>query len=112
MADDDPMVRSSFRDFLETLGHATHVATNGQEGIELFQDLKEELDLLITDIEMPHIDGLDLIQHVRQQDASLPIIAVSGYLNDDHSKGLANLSIPVFFKPLDFFEFERYLRQF
>jgi YesN/AraC family two-component response regulator len=51
-------------------------AHNGNEGIKLFE--KEPFDLILTDIKMPAVDGLDVIKHVRTVNKEIPIIVITG----------------------------------
>lgn len=110
VVDDNHAVREAFHDFLQLLGHEVYAAEDGRQAIELFQHHRDAIDLLITDIRMPGIDGLELIRSIRQQDQALPIIVITGYANDDYLGNVTSLGIQVFRKPLDFEEFERHLR--
>lgn len=63
---------------LEELGlSCTGIAKNGQEGYETI--MKDRPDIVITDIRMPRINGLDLIEMVRQQHPEVRFIVLSGY---------------------------------
>lgn len=111
VADDDEAVRSSFHAVLDLLGHDVCPAENGDEAIALFHRLKGSLDVIITDIVMPKVDGMELIRHIRQLNHEIPIIAVTGHTDSSYLDELARLEIPVFFKPLNFEEFERLLQR-
>ena len=56
-------------------------AENGEQALEVIQE--EKLDLVITDINMPVMDGRELLGRMRSQFPSLPIIAISGYADTD-----------------------------
>jgi signal transduction histidine kinase len=80
--DDDPLVRASTSGYLEDLGYNVQEADDGILGIE---SLKRQMpDLIITDIRMPHMDGLEVLKAVTKQYPELPIIVISGTgdLND------------------------------
>jgi CheY-like chemotaxis protein len=72
-----------FRDILgETLelgGHHVSLAGSGKEAVILCQELA--IDLVITDLLMPDMDGLELIRSLRQSHPNLPVIAISGASN-------------------------------
>ena len=74
--DDDPGVRTAVRRILERGGHETVDAVNGQDGIDAL--IRSHFDLVITDLFMPDQDGITGIQRVRELDADIPIIAISG----------------------------------
>ena len=59
-------------------------AGDGKEALELVQE--EELDLVITDIRMPNMDGFGLLDNLRSQYPQLPVLAVSGYLEADEAR--------------------------
>lgn len=78
--DDDSVVQSLFAQFLENTGHTLTTAANGREGMD--QITAHRPDLIITDIMMPEMDGLEIIRAVRAQYPDLPVIAISGGMRD------------------------------
>ncbi len=73
--DDDPDVRKLIRILLESKDHTVTEAEDGEEGIRRITD---DIDLVVTDINMPKIDGLELLLQIKRERPTLPIIAVSG----------------------------------
>jgi len=61
-------------------------AENGEQALEVIQE--EKLDLVITDLSMPVMDGRQLLLRMRAQFPSLPVLAISGYLDADEIAGL------------------------
>ena len=74
--EDDEGVRGLLRLWLEEAGHTVWETTNGRDGTREFR--KRPIDLVITDIYMPHCDGLDVIRRLRRLHLELPILAISG----------------------------------
>ena len=74
--DDDDVVRASLAAYLEDSGFNVLQATNGLQGLEVFE--REQPDLLICDLRMPQVDGLELIRRVTTLGVQTPIIVVSG----------------------------------
>lgn len=74
--DDEPMFRELVRRFLEADGHEVIDAESGEAGLELFRRCAP--DLIVTDIFMPGISGLDTIEKIRAEAPDMKIIAVSG----------------------------------
>jgi DNA-binding NtrC family response regulator len=74
--DDDIAIRSVLLLLLERQGHQTIVAENGRRGLNILET--RDVDLLIIDIFMPEMDGLETIRLVRQIKPALPIIVMSG----------------------------------
>jgi CheY-like chemotaxis protein len=62
---------------LEEHGYSITTARDGQQGLEAFS--RGTFDLVITDYKMPRMDGLELIQEIRQRTTAIPIILISGY---------------------------------
>jgi len=74
--DDDPAVRMTIRLVLEREGHTVALATDGLAGMKAIK--AGGVDLLIVDIFMPGMDGIETIREVRQHQADLPAIVISG----------------------------------
>ena len=74
--DDDIAIRSVLLLLLEREGHQTIVAENGRRGLDILET--RDVDLLIIDVFMPEMDGLETIRLVRQIKPNLPIIVMSG----------------------------------
>lgn len=75
IADDEEMDRILGQWLLEDLGHEFIFATDGKTALKLFEE--EDVDLVITDLVMPELNGLRLIQAVLELDHQAKIIAVS-----------------------------------
>ena len=89
LVDDDIDLRSIIHRFLERSGFSVVAAGNGREALVRLET--QRVDLMLTDLMMPEISGIDLIQTVRQTSPSLPIIAMSADadLRNDRSLELA-----------------------
>jgi CheY-like chemotaxis protein len=74
--DDDDLVRNTLVRMLERSGFEVVAAKNGREGLARFHN--EPPDLIVTDVIMPDLDGVETIMAVRQESPGIPIIAVSG----------------------------------
>ena len=74
--DDEPYILLMLKKMLEKAGYMVDLASNGREGLELFE--KESADLVITDIIMPDKEGLELILEMKKKSPGLKIIAMSG----------------------------------
>lgn len=76
LIDDDDPVRDMLRQTLAHFGHTVIEARNGKEGLSLFPHTNA--DLLITDIVMPEMEGLELLMELRKRKPPIKIIAISG----------------------------------
>lgn len=105
--DDEAQVRMLFRTALESVGYRVITAENGQHALNIL--LHQEVDLILVDIYMPGMDGLDLIPRLRATSPSSKIIAMSGGTGEwnafDIAKDLgANLTLKKPFSPRELFD--------
>ena len=80
--DDDPLLLKSLRDTLEADGHRIVSASGGQEGIDVFVAARagrEAVDVVITDLGMPYVDGRQVATAVKQASPSTPVILLTGW---------------------------------
>ena len=76
IVDDDPHIQLALRQIVESAGHRVIEAGNGQDAIDLFGEFQP--DLVITDVFMPHTDGIETIRAIRHVTPGAKIIAISG----------------------------------
>ncbi|MCU1718696.1 two-component system response regulator RssB [Pseudomonas sp. 5P_3.1_Bac2] len=74
--DDDDVVRASLAAYLEDSGFHVLQAANGSQGLEVFK--AQAPDLVICDLRMPQVDGLELIRRINALEVQTPVIVVSG----------------------------------
>jgi CheY-like chemotaxis protein len=75
--DDDKLSLKVIKEILGKLGYKTLEAENGESGLQLVRS--EHPDLVITDFQMPGIDGLEVLYEVRKLNIGLPVILLTGY---------------------------------
>jgi len=88
VVDDIRVIRELLAKYLDRLGFATCVASDGQEALEVFQS--EQPDLLISDVRMPHMNGYELTRQVREI-SNIPIVimtAESDHLENDREAAI------------------------
>ena len=102
--DDDDNLRAVLRRVLESEGHVVSTAGDGQEALRMFGST---IDLVITDMLMPRMGGLETIDALKQKASGLPIIGMSGggeirpeeYLNVAGMLGAGRILIKPFAHP-------------
>lgn len=77
LIDDDDLLRDTVLQMLQRLGHRVTEAGSGEDGLALF-GAGAGIDLVITDILMPGIDGARVIVEMRRRSPAVPVIAISG----------------------------------
>ena len=81
VVDDDPNVRESLGMLLMSAGYDVATADNGVSAVSHLS--KAIPDLIVTDLDMPHMSGVELISHVRNSHPSISIVAMSGDYGGD-----------------------------
>jgi CheY-like chemotaxis protein len=80
IADDDTGCREALRDIVEPEGFRTFLATDGEEALDIVH--RESVHLLLLDMHMPRLTGLETLQLVRQINTILPCIIVTADANE------------------------------
>jgi CheY-like chemotaxis protein len=84
LVEDEQNVRGILQTLLERLGYQILMASNGRAALEVFDQQRDKIALVLTDITMPEMDGLTLAQILRQQNPAVKIVLLTGYpLNRD-----------------------------
>jgi two-component system cell cycle sensor histidine kinase/response regulator CckA len=78
LVDDDCAIRTLVRAYLERAGYAVLTAGNGVEGVSVFQQHQESIALLLSDVLMPKMGGLQLADTVLTLRPQLPVLFISG----------------------------------
>jgi len=76
LVDDEPAILSALRRLLRPEGYTLHLAESGRAGLELLE--REKVDLVISDMRMPEMDGVETLRQLRRRWPGLPVVLVSG----------------------------------
>jgi CheY-like chemotaxis protein len=87
VVDDEAAIRSVARRTLERFGYQVLVATDGADALRVFSEHHLEIDAVITDMNMPVMDGTSLIRALREIDPGVLVIGSSGFATDEASTG-------------------------
>ena len=96
VVDDEETVRSIACQVLERSGCRTLSAGDGQQGVELFRQRPDDIDLVVLDLTMPIMDGEEAFRIIRSIRTSVPIILTSGYNRQDTTTRFAGRTIAGF----------------
>lgn len=80
--EDDDVIRQNAVEYLSSYFKEVYEAKDGQEGLECYEDHKP--DMIITDIEMPRLNGLAMAKKIRKRDKSTPIIITTAYTDTEY----------------------------
>jgi CheY-like chemotaxis protein len=111
IVDDEDLVRGVTAAIVARLGYETRLATNGQEALDRFAALDGRVRLVITDINMPMMDGIELARVLRRQPNAPAIAAMSGRFTPENRRQLQDEGVTHFIsKPFGTTEIEGAVR--
>ncbi len=96
--DDEEIVIDIMQDILPMLFKNSYYARDGVEGIEQFKQNKP--DIIITDISMPHLDGISMLKVIKEIDDNVKIIFLSGHNEQDQIEACKDLNGEFIIKPI------------
>jgi two-component system, response regulator, stage 0 sporulation protein F len=117
VVDDEPDVQDLFRQrFRREARQGTyvlHFALSGEEALaRLAGEIEPQLIVILSDINMPGMDGLELLRQVKRQHPELPVMMVTAYGDDERRRRAAEYGAAEFVaKPVDFDALKQHLRQ-
>ncbi|MCX8155769.1 MAG: PAS domain-containing protein [Verrucomicrobiae bacterium] len=110
--DDEANVRELATTFLTRSNYRVLTARDGAEALDLLQEIQEPVHLVITDLIMPNMDGLALVQALKALRPNLPILVCTGYGEEKLTQGLYDLGISEFIpKPYSVRELANHVRR-
>ena len=103
LVEDELLVRLDFAQLLRNQGYVVMEAGDGLQALSLLD--KDNFDLVISDILMPHLNGYALLARIRIKWPNLPVLLTSGYLSQDAAKTILKGSAEFIAKPINPSEF-------
>ncbi|MET0172171.1 MAG: response regulator, partial [Agrobacterium vaccinii] len=88
LVEDEEAVRRGGKRMLETRGYTVHEAGSGTEALEVLEELDGKVDIVVSDVVMPEMDGPSLLRELRKTYPDMKFIFVSGYAEDAFAKNL------------------------
>jgi two-component system, response regulator, stage 0 sporulation protein F len=114
IVDDEPdiaeLFRQRFRREVREGRYVLHFAGSGEEALPQIDEIHPELIVILSDINMPGMDGIQLLGRIRQRRPELPVMMVTAYGDDERRRRAAELGAAAFLaKPVDFDALKRQL---
>ena len=101
-AEDEKDLREVTHQILKGFTKKQYVAQNGQEGLELFKAHENEIDLIITDVNMPVMNGLDMVKEIKKININIPIIVATAFSNKEYLLEAIDIGVDKYvLKPID-----------
>ena len=100
--EDDDVIRVELSQLLSNFFSMVHVAKNGKEGLRTFLENQDEIDLILTDLNMPELNGIEMIKKIRTIDNKIPIIFATAHSDSDFLAEAIKLRVQEYIvKPID-----------
>src|SRR4030065_711772 len=110
VVEDDEEMRSFLKDFIEAEGFEIDSASNGSDAFRIL--VRELFDLVITDIRMPGLTGLDILPGIRRLQPEAPIIVITAFGSEEvHRRALERGATAYLEKPLHFHELKTMIHE-
>jgi two-component system, cell cycle sensor histidine kinase and response regulator CckA len=100
VVDDEAVVRDTLCEMLEMVGYETVTAQNGREAVDIYKSRKNPFKLIVLDLMMPEMDGMQALKEIRKVNREQAILVMTGYADDKMIQHLrTEVGVPVLFKP-------------
>jgi CheY-like chemotaxis protein len=114
IVDDEPdiadLFRQRFRREVRQEQYVLHFAGSGEEALRRLAEIHPELIVILSDINMPGMDGLELLGEIRRVRPDLPVLMVTAYGDDDRKRRADELGAAAFLaKPVHFEQLKQHL---
>ena len=93
VVDDEETIRRAAQVILEKFGYRGVTAADGVDAVAAYTEHRDEIGLVLTDLAMPHMDGVTLVRALRKLDPELKIIAMSGLMTDEQAAQLRDSGV-------------------
>ena len=103
--EDETDVREFTTKLLSSLVKKVYSAEDGIDGLEQFKDNKDSIDLIVSDINMPRMDGLEMCSQIKQINKEIPIVITSAHNDPSFLKKAINVGVSTYaMKPIDLYQ--------
>lgn len=103
--EDEKDVREFTAKLLSTLVKSVYSAENGLIGLETFMEHKDEIDLIVSDINMPKMDGLEMCSKIKEVNSEIPIVITSAHNDPNFLKKAIDVGVSTYaMKPIDLYQ--------
>ena len=99
MVEDEETVRNLLSRVLTRFGYTVELASHGEEALERLEASEETPDVVLTDMVMPRMGGLALLETLRSRGCELPVVVMTGYTEEDLDAARVGEVVPVLEKP-------------
>lgn len=100
--EDDDTVREDLSSLLSNFFKRVYTAEDGIEGLSLYKEKLDDIDIIVSDINMPRLTGIQMLEKIREFDKNVPVILATAYSDNDFLIDAIKLKVSAYIiKPLD-----------
>ncbi|MFA7331536.1 MAG: ATP-binding protein [Candidatus Delongbacteria bacterium] len=112
VVDDDEVVRTTMCDLIRTLGYEVQAMPDGLAAVEAFLESPNAWDLVLLDLMMPRMDGVEALRRIRAVRGDQPVLVVTGFAGPQNVQKLEQIArVPLLMKPIQIRELSRHIAQ-
>ena len=106
-AEDESIIQEGITETLNLFEINVICVKNGEEGLSMYKSSKEKIDLILTDIKMPKLDGLGMIEKIREIDKDIPIVITTAHQETSFLMESIQLNVNAYvLKPIDIYKLQ------
>jgi len=110
--EDEEELRRITGDVLKNFTKKVYLASDGRKGLNLFKEHQEDIDLIITDVNMPEMTGLEMAEQIKAINSNIPIIVATAFSNSNYLLDAINLGIDRYIlKPINIHKLFEVIKQ-
>lgn len=113
IVEDDEMFSQVMKQSLEAVGYTVLTASDGKEGLQIYKKQKNLIDIIISDVIMEHMNGIDMIRKIREISPDVAVLFITGQrINGNLQSDIEKLKANVLAKPFETSELLKYINQY
>lgn len=93
LIDDEPILLDTLQRYLVKRHYHVEAASNALKGWELFSQTPENFDVIITDLKMPKMNGVELFKRIRETGYTTPVIFMTGHMDEMGAQEISQMEI-------------------
>lgn len=91
--EDDELIRTQTKTVFEKVFKKVFTAVDGEEGLNVYTEYKDEIDIVVTDINMPKLNGLDMVEKINDITVNIPIVVTTAHTDSTFLMNAINISV-------------------
>ncbi|MEA3290549.1 MAG: response regulator, partial [Campylobacterota bacterium] len=91
--EDDEAVMKQTKKLFDKIFKKVYTAQNGREGVNTFTEYQKEIEIIVTDINMPELNGIDMIKEINKYTLNIPVIVTTAHTDSEHLMNAIELNV-------------------